>query len=109
VVLCGQTSSVATLILALTCWGFFKGMHDANIFASMFDVVPEGARGAAVGSMNMIGWLGGAGTAPVIIGYVAQSAGLGAAISFTASAYVIAGVLLLMASRRCRIDDRRFA
>lgn len=109
VVLCGQTRAVSTLIIALTCWGFFKGMHDANIFASMFDVVPEGARGAAVGSMNMIGWLGGAGTAPVIIGYVAQGAGLGAAISFTAAAYVIAGVLLLAASRRCRTSDRRFA
>src|SRR5204863_3347706 len=31
VLVCGLTSSVATLILALTLWGFFKGLYDANI------------------------------------------------------------------------------
>lgn len=109
VVLCGQTRTVAMLIFALTCWGFLKGMHDANIFASMFDVVPEGSRGAAVGTMNMIGWLGGGGTAPVVIGYVAKYAGLGAAISFAATAYVAAGILLLTAARLCKTSDRRYA
>src|SRR2546428_5501577 len=40
-------------------WGFFKGLYDANIFASVFDVVPPAARGRAAGFMNMIGWLAG--------------------------------------------------
>ena len=40
-------------------WGFFKGLYDANIFASAFDVVPPAARGRAAGFMNMIGWLAG--------------------------------------------------
>jgi len=44
VVVCGLTKSTAVLIAALTAWGFFKGMYDANIFASIFDVVPEDAR-----------------------------------------------------------------
>jgi len=105
VVLCGQTRSVAVLITALTAWGFFKGMHDANIFAAMFDVIPEGARGSSVGWMNMLGWLGGGGTAPVVIGYVASFAGLGPAISFTAIAYVIAGALLLTGSRLMRLPQ----
>jgi len=48
-------------------------MYDANIFASVLDVVRPEARGTAVGFMNMIGWLVGAGTAPVIIGYIAQT------------------------------------
>ena len=34
-----------TLSVALTLWGFFKGLYDANIFASVFDVVPPAARG----------------------------------------------------------------
>ena len=42
VVVCGLTQSVGTLIVALTLWGFFKGLYDANIFASVFDVVPPG-------------------------------------------------------------------
>ena len=45
VALCGLTPSVGTLIVALTLWGFFKGLYDANIFASVFDVVRPEARG----------------------------------------------------------------
>src|SRR5882672_2580458 len=40
VIWCGQTLSVPALMVSLTAWGFFKGMYDANIFASMLDVVP---------------------------------------------------------------------
>ena len=47
------------LIVALTFWGFFKGLYDANIFASVYDVVPAEARGTAAGLMNAIGWLAG--------------------------------------------------
>ena len=39
VVLCGLTQSIGWLIVALTMWGLFKGLYDANIFASVFDVV----------------------------------------------------------------------
>jgi predicted MFS family arabinose efflux permease len=99
VVLCGHTRSVPTLLIALTVWGWFKGMHDANIFASLFDVVPVAVQGKAAGLMNMTGWLGGGATAPVVIGYLARSIGLGPAISFAATAYVAAGILLLIAAR----------
>jgi sugar phosphate permease len=97
VVWCGQTLSVTSLMVALTCWGVFKGMYDANIFASVLDVVRPEARGTAVGFMNMIGWLVGAGTAPVIIGYIAQRASLSYAISIASIALVAASVLLLIA------------
>jgi sugar phosphate permease len=73
-------------------------MHDANIFASLFDVVPVPVQGKAAGLMNMTGWLGGGATAPLAIGYLARSIGLGAAISFAATAYVAAGILLLIAA-----------
>ncbi len=49
VALCGLTPSVGTVMLALTAWGFFKGLYDANIFASVFDVVRPEARGTAAG------------------------------------------------------------
>src|SRR5205814_6572337 len=49
VVLCGLTQSIAWLVAALTAWGFFKGLYDANIFAAMFDVVPPESRGTATG------------------------------------------------------------
>jgi MFS family permease len=95
VVVCGLTSSVATLIVALTLWGFFKGLYDANIFASVFDVVPPEARGRAAGFMNMIGWLAAGGSAPIAIGLIAERASLGAAMALASLVYVAAGGLLI--------------
>jgi len=101
VALCGLTSSAVWLVIALTAWGLFKGLYDANIFASVFDVIRPEARGTAAGFMNMVGWLGGGGTAPVIIGYISEQRSLGFAISATAVVYLVAGALLIMAINRC--------
>ena len=97
VMLCGLTPSVSTLILALTAWGFFKGLYDANIFASAFDVVRPEARGSAAGFMNCVGWLGGGGTAPIVIGWIAERQSLGQAIALASTVYIGAAVLLLTA------------
>ena len=99
VVLCGMTQSLTWLIVALTVWGFFKGLYDANIFASVFDVIRPEARGSAAGLMNTVGWLGGGGSAPIVIAWLAAAYGLGGAIAMAAAVYVIAGVLLLSAAR----------
>ena len=72
VALCGLTPSVGMVMLALTAWGFFKGLYDANIFASVFDVVRPEARGTAAGFMNAVGWLAGGAAHPVIIGMIAE-------------------------------------
>ena len=95
VAICGVTMSVPILIAALTFWGFFKGLYDANIFASAFDVVPAGARGRAAGFMNMIGWLAGGGSAPVVIGFIAQRSSLATAMTLASVVYVAAGLLLI--------------
>jgi sugar phosphate permease len=99
VVLCGMTGSIAWLITALTAWGFFKGLYDANIFASAFDVVQPAWRGRAAGLMNTVGWLCGGGSAPLVIGWISKSQGLGAAIAMASSVYLLAGLLLLLAAR----------
>jgi MFS family permease len=96
VVICGLTQSVGTLIVALTLWGLFKGLYDANIFASVFDVVPPEARGRAAGFMNMIGWLAGGGSAPVVIGLIAERSSLGTAMALASVVYVAAGLLLVL-------------
>jgi len=108
VVLCGQTQSVGWLILALSAWGLCKGLYDANIFASAFDVIPAEIRGATAGLMNMLGWLGGGASAPLVIGLLAESYGLGLAISSAALVYIVAGILLLVAALVCaRLDVKR--
>ena len=70
-------------------------MYDANIFASVYDVIPPEARGSAAGLMNTIGWLGGGALAPVAIGVLAQKYGLSVAIAMAAAVYLLAGGFLL--------------
>ncbi len=95
---CALTNSVEWLIVSLILWGICKGFYEANIFASAFDVVGPQARGAATGFMNMMGWLAGGATAPVLIGYLSGSLGLSSAMAFAACAYVIASILLFVAA-----------
>ena len=102
VLLCSITRTPARLAFALTAWGFCKGLYDANIFASLFDVIPAELRGSAAGIMNMVGWLLGGGLAPITIGLLSQRFGLSAAIGCTAGVYLLGGVLLLIASRLAR-------
>jgi MFS family permease len=101
VFLCGHTDSLSWFFFALTGWGFFKGFYDANIFASVFDVVPPAARGTVAGFMNTFGWLLGGATAPYVVGLLADQYGfsLGHAIGTSAAVYLVAGSLLLVASR----------
>ncbi|HYZ86554.1 MAG TPA: MFS transporter, partial [Bryobacteraceae bacterium] len=105
VALCALTDSVPTLIFALTAWGFFKGLYDANIFASLYDVVGPEARGSAAGFMNTVGWLGGGGTAPLVIGLIAQKYTLSIAIALAAAVYVAAALLLLAAASRLKVPS----
>ena len=97
VVVCGLTGSVEWLIGALTAWGFFKGLYDANIFASVYDVVPVRARGAAAGFMNTVGWAGG-GVAPVLVGVLARRHGLGFGIAGASVVYLAAGGILVVSA-----------
>jgi MFS family permease len=97
VVLCAMTSSVGMVIAALTMWGLFKGLYDANIFASVFDVVGPEARGTAAGFMNAVGWLAGGGSAPLVIGVIAARESLSLAIALASTVYVLAAILLLTA------------
>ncbi len=96
VVLCGLSRSVGMLVFALTAWGFFKGLYDSNIWASLFDVVRPAARGTACGLMNCMGWLAGGGSAPLVIGLIAQRESLGLAIALASVVYVASGILLLI-------------
>ncbi len=92
--LAGWTVSVPVLIVALVGFGYFKGLYDANIWASLHDVVPPKNRATAVGFMNSIGWLGG-GIAPIAIAYTSDTYGMSASISATSVLYLIVGLLLV--------------
>ena len=77
----------------MTGFGYFKGLYDANIWASLHDVVGPERRATAVGLMNAIGWLGG-GMAPVAIAAASQRYGMSASLSANAAVYLGFGLLL---------------
>ncbi|HKX26120.1 MAG TPA: MFS transporter [Blastocatellia bacterium] len=91
--LTGWTFSVPVLIVSLAGFGFFKGIYDANIWASLYDVVPPERRASAVGFMNAIGWSGG-GIATVAIAAASAQYGMSACISATSTIYLGFGLLL---------------
>ncbi len=106
--LTGWTLSVPILILAMAGFGYFKGIYDANIWASLHDIVRPARRATAVGLMNSIGWLGG-GVAPVAIAAASQRFGLSVCISANSAIYLFFGLLLIsgiVQFMRGRVQDR---
>jgi MFS family permease len=95
----GWTLSVPVLILALAGFGYFKGIYDANIWASLHDVVRAERRASAVGFMNSIGWLGG-GIAPVAIAAAGERFGMSASISANSIIYLLIALLMIYGIRR---------
>ena len=98
----GWTLSVPVLIGALVGFGYFKGIYDANIWASLHDVVRPEHRASAVGFMNSIGWLGG-GIAPVAIAAASGRYGMGACLSANSTLYLAFGLLLIHGIRKSRL------
>ena len=93
----GWAASVGGVVLGMIGFGYCKGLYDANIFASLYDVVAVRQRGIAAGMLNSLGWLGG-GFAPVAIALAATRYGMGPSISATAFVYCVSGVLMLLAA-----------
>jgi MFS family permease len=95
----GWTLSVPVLIVSLAGFGYFKGIYDANIWASLHDVVRAERRASAVGFMNSIGWLGG-GVAPVAIAAASERFGMSASISANSIIYLLIALLMMYGIRR---------
>jgi MFS family permease len=97
--LAGWTISVPIVIVALIGFGYSKGLYDANIWASLHDVVRPEHRASAVGLMNSLGWIGG-GFAPVAIAAASERFGMSACISANSVIYLLIAVLLIFGIRR---------
>ncbi|MGV3719672.1 MAG: spinster family MFS transporter [Actinomycetota bacterium] len=96
--LTGNTMLVPVLVAAMVGFGFFKGFYDANIWASLYDVVKPARRATALGLMNSIGWFAGS-VGPVAVGAASAKWGMGACLSATSLVYLAFGALLLFGAR----------
>jgi dipeptide/tripeptide permease len=90
---------------ALGAFGFFRGLYDSNLFASLYEVVRPQSRATATGLMLCAAFLGG-GFAPLLIGRMSAVLPLAQALSVTSVLYV-AGAILLLAD--CAVWFRRDA
>ena len=97
VFLAGSAQSFGMMVVALAAAGLCKGVYDANIFASLFDVIAPEDRGTAAGLMNSVGWAGGF-LAPLALGMGSMRLGLGTSIASTAVVYLLVGMLALVAA-----------
>lgn len=104
IVLVGLTKEVRTLLVAMTLFGLCKGLYDANIFASLYDVIEPRARATAAGIMNTVGWGGGA-LGPLAVGlatkygrHATDIENMSEAIAFGGVIYVAGAALLLTAA-----------
>jgi MFS family permease len=99
--LSGFATTVTVILAAMIGFGLFKGLYDSNLWAALYDVTPIERRGAALGVMNSLGWLGGA-AAQLSIGLASQRFGMSVCLSATAIIYLSVALLLWAGARRLR-------
>jgi MFS family permease len=102
--LMGASSNLTIVYIALSCFGFFRGVYDSNIFAALFDVVPPHLRSSATGLMVSVGFIVGA-TSPLLLGYIKQHVGLGIGLSCLSFIYLFAAAALFIALKVFLVRD----
>jgi len=99
--LSGFATTVTVVLAAMIGFGLFKGVYESSLWAALYDVTPIERRGAALGVMNSLGWLGGA-LAQLSIGLASQRFGMSLCLSATAAIYLCVAILLWSGARRLR-------
>ena len=109
----GFAPSFASMLLAASAYGVFRGFFEVNTHASLFDVVPPEHRSTAVGLLNMIAFFFG-GLSGVAMGALSQRWGVkGFEIGFgvMAGSYALAAALMAVSFfftfARNRVDPSR--
>ncbi len=92
------TMSIATPFLlvcvGMTFMGFFRAFYDANIYPTLYDVVPAKCRGSATGIMLFVGFLM-ASPGPWVLGKLKEMVGLSCGIASLAIVWLVLGIMLL--------------
>jgi len=104
--LLGAASSALVVYGALAVFGFFRGIYDATIFASLYEVVSSRHRSSATGLMIMAAMVSGA-SAPLFLGYIRQCGNLSMGMSWLSVAYVAGALLIWIAIQFAFDRDRK--
>lgn len=102
--LMGITGNFWLCCLGLAGFGFFRGIYDSNLYAVLFDVIEPRFRSSAVGIMLAVVFFVGA-FAPVALGWAKTTIGLSTGLSALSAAYVVGGLILLIARKTTFVRD----
>ena len=80
----------------LGLFGFFRGIYDSNLFASLFDVIKPQYRATATGLMLSFAFLVGS-LSPTVLGFLKMRFGLSFGLASLSVSYVLGGVIILIA------------
>ncbi|KAF0177452.1 MAG: major facilitator transporter [Limisphaerales bacterium] len=94
----GNSDTLAATRVAAMGFGLFSGFFMGNIFPSAFEIVPADARASAVGVLNLFGAVI-SGFATLAGGALKQSVGINHLLTYTALAYVLAGLAVIAGIR----------
>ena len=93
----GASGSLPWVYFAFGMFGFFRGMFDSNIYASLFSVIHERVRSSVIAAMVMIAYIF-ASFAPAILGYFKPIFGLSKGVSYLSFFYLAGGLIILSAA-----------
>lgn len=94
--LIGSSASVTMLYASLLLFGLFRGVYEANLWASIYDIVDVRHRSAATGFVLTFGFLIGS-ACPYVLGVLKPKIGLAAGFAWLSAVYVGAALCVLAA------------
>ena len=92
----GRSASLSELYVALVLFGLFRGVYEANLWASVYDIIDVRHRSAATGFMLSFGLVIGA-LAPYILGRLKPAFGLANGFACLSAVYVGSALCILFA------------
>ncbi|MHA4846717.1 MFS transporter [Flavitalea antarctica] len=94
--LMGQADSTIATYIFLGGFGFFRGVYDANIYTTLFEVIQPAYRATAAGLSAMFAFIVAA-IAPFLLGYLKPTLGLSNGLSSLSVVYLLGGISILIA------------
>jgi MFS family permease len=98
VYLVGAGTTPLAVYAGMAGFGLFRGIYEANLYASLYDVIPARMRASASGTMLMCAFLVG-GTAPLALGMMKDHWGLAVGLSRLSLVFFLGALALLVAHR----------
>lgn len=94
--LLGSSNDLFWVYAGMGLFGFFRGIYDSNIYASLFLVTAPGIRASVSGAMIMFAFLIGA-FAPWILGTIKPTLGLSDGLSALSMVYLLGSFFIFIA------------